>query len=126
MEDNQVNQFVAVKILKNWGIETMICDNGLEAVKLLSRESFNLILLDLHMPVMDGYEACKIIRDKSSEVIDHEVPVIALSADAFTDNKQRILDVGMNDFSTKPISQAELFEKMYAILTDNRRKHEQQ
>lgn len=116
VEDNQVNQFVAVKILKSWGINTRISENGLEAVKLLSRESFDLILLDLHMPVMDGYEACKIIRKESSDVLNHKVPVIALSADAFTDNKQKILEVGMNDFSTKPINQNELYEKMYRLI----------
>jgi len=116
VEDNQVNQFVAVKILKSWGINTRISENGLEAVKLLSRESFDLILLDLHMPVMDGYEACKIIRQESSNVLNHKVPIIALSADAFTDNKQKILDVGMNDFSTKPINQNELYEKMYRLI----------
>jgi signal transduction histidine kinase/CheY-like chemotaxis protein len=119
VEDNQVNQFVAVKILKNWGIESMICENGVEAIKMLSRETFDLILLDLHMPLMDGYETCKIIRDRNSEVIDHDVPVIALSADAFTENRQRILDVGMNDFTTKPINQTELYTKMLALLKTN-------
>ncbi|MCF8364196.1 MAG: response regulator [Bacteroidales bacterium] len=116
VEDNQVNQFVAVKILKSWGINTRICENGLEAIKLLSLEKFDLVLLDIHMPVMDGYEACKIIRKETSGVLDHSVPVIALSADAFTDNKQKIIDVGMNDFSTKPINQNELYEKMYKLL----------
>ncbi len=56
VEDNQINQFVAVKILKNWGIQTQICENGEEAIRLLSSKTFDLILLDLHMPVMDGYE----------------------------------------------------------------------
>jgi CheY-like chemotaxis protein len=119
VEDNQVNQFVAVKILKNWGIEPIICENGVEAIKMLSRETFDLILLDLHMPLMDGYETCKIIRDKNSSVINHDVPVIALSADAFTQNRQRILDVGMNDFTTKPINQTELYTKMLALLKIN-------
>lgn len=116
VEDNQVNQFVAVKILKSWGVNTRICENGLEATKLLSHENFDLVLLDLHMPVMDGYEACTIIRNKASMVLNHEVPVIALSADAFTDNKQKIFDVGMDDFSTKPINQNELYGKMHKLL----------
>ena len=119
VEDNQVNQFVAVKILKNWGIESMICENGVEAIDLLSQDSFDLILLDLHMPLMDGYETCTRIRDVKSKVKNHDVPVIALSADAFTENRQRIHDVGMDDFTTKPINQTELYDKMYALLKNN-------
>lgn len=122
VEDNQVNQFIAAKILKNRGIDSMICDNGLEAVQLLAKERFDLILLDLHMPVMDGYEACRIIRDPASDVLDHDVPVIALSADAFTDNISKIHKTGMNDFSAKPINQNELYDKMYALLK-NRKSH---
>ncbi len=112
VEDNVVNQFVAVSVLKNWGVETSVCNNGQEAITALSREKYNLVLLDLHMPVMDGYETCKIIRDPSSGVLDHKVPVLALSADAFIDNKRKVLDAGMNDFATKPINQQNLYEKI--------------
>lgn len=116
VEDNRVNQFVAAKILENWGVEIVICNNGVEAIKVLSQQSFDLILLDLHMPLMDGYETCAVIRDKSSGVLDHDVPVIALTADAFLDNKKQVLAAGMDDFATKPINQAELYEKMSALL----------
>jgi signal transduction histidine kinase len=119
VEDNQVNQFVAARILKNWGMNIRICENGLEAVKVLGSETFDIILMDLHMPVMDGYEACGVIRDKNSKVIDHDIPIIAISADAFTENRQRIIDIGMNDFSTKPINQKELYQKMVNLIKPN-------
>lgn len=116
VEDNRVNQFVAKKILGTWGIEPTLCSNGVEAIEVLSKESFDVILLDLHMPLMDGYETCSVIRDTSSDVIDHEVPIIALSADAFVDSKKSVIEIGMDDFATKPIDQAQLYEKMHTLI----------
>lgn len=124
VEDNVINQFVAVSVLKNWGVETAVCNNGEEAITKLSVEKYNLILLDLHMPVMDGYETCKIIRDPSSSVLDHQVPIIALSADAFIDNKNKVLEAGMDDFATKPINQLNLYEKILKYTKNNAENHE--
>ncbi|HMA65085.1 MAG: PAS domain S-box protein, partial [Fibrobacterota bacterium] len=83
VEDSLINQEVAVGILKNLGFETIkVAFNGSEAIELLKKESFNIVLMDLQMPEMDGFQATKIIRDESSAVLDHNVPIIAMTANA--------------------------------------------
>ncbi len=109
VEDNKINQFVAGKILKKWGINFDFANNGIEALSFLSKNKYQLVLMDLQMPEMNGYEATEEIRNGKTPGIDAQIPIIGLSADAFSETKDRVLEIGMNDFATKPIIQEELY-----------------
>lgn len=116
VEDNTINQFVAASVLKKWNIKVDIANNGKEAIEVLNQKVYDLILLDLHMPVMDGYETCRKIRKGEVKKENRKIPVIALSADAFVDSKFRVFETGMNDFATKPINRKELLKVLLKYL----------
>jgi len=82
--------------------------NGIEALEALKHSPYDLILMDCQMPEMDGFEATRIIRDRASAVLDHDVPVIAMTAAAFPEDRARALASGMSDFMTKPVDRAVL------------------
>ncbi len=103
VEDNPVNQQVALALLKKLGYRAEAVDNGADAVRLLERETFDLVLMDCQMPVMDGYEATRIVRDPSSAVRDHRIPIVALTANAMAGDRERCLAVGMSDYMPKPV-----------------------
>lgn len=111
-EDNKINQFLATKLLQGWQAEVSIAQNGLDVLSLLQSQSFDVILMDLQMPEMDGYEATGIIRKEEKENGKPAIPIIALTADAFEETKKTVLHVGMNDFVTKPFKQDELLLKI--------------
>jgi signal transduction histidine kinase/CheY-like chemotaxis protein len=108
VEDNAVNQQVATHMLKNMGCDVDIAQHGREALVRLSSASYDLVLMDCQMPHMDGYEATRIIRDRSSAVLNHDVCVIAMTANAFAEDRARCLGAGMHDFLAKPVSQQAL------------------
>jgi len=114
VEDNKVNQIIAQKFLKQWGINITIAENGKEALKKLELDNFELILMDLQMPEMDGYETTKRIR--SSNTSYQNIPIIALSASAMLQIRDKALVIGMNDFVTKPFNPNELYAKMLNLL----------
>ncbi|MFY0601249.1 MAG: response regulator [Cyclobacteriaceae bacterium] len=114
VEDNKINQIVASKFLKKWNCEVTIANNGKEAVKSSQAATFDLILMDLQMPVMDGFEASEEIRSMDVNG-SKNVPIIALTADVFPEVKERVLSSGMNDFMTKPFDP----EKLYFTITSN-------
>lgn len=115
-EDNRMNQLVAKQIFKKWNVDLQIANTGLEAVQFLIEKSYDVVLMDLQMPEMNGYEAAEYIRDPDTAVINHAVPIIALTADAFPETKSKVLDIGMNDFLMKPFKQEELYEKITQFL----------
>ena len=92
-------------MLKRLGVYATLADNGEEAVQALAREDFDLVLMDCQMPLLDGYQATERIR-----AIDagKRIPIVALTANAFTEDRQRCLDAGMDDYVAKPITIAEL------------------
>jgi CheY-like chemotaxis protein len=112
VEDNKMNQIVAKQMLAKWKTQVTVANNGVEAIDILSKSTFNIVLMDLQMPEMDGYEATRIVRESSSKVLDHEVPIIALTADAFNDTRERIIEIGASDFLPKPYKPEQLFEKI--------------
>ncbi|MFN4083463.1 MAG: response regulator [Bacteroidia bacterium] len=122
VEDNTMNQMVAKQFFKKWNNTISIANNGLEAIKILSEpnNNFDIVLMDLQMPEMSGYQAAEIIRSSNSTIINHDIPIIALSADAFMETRQKVLEVGMNDFVTKPFKPDELYNKV-AMYTSKRR-----
>ncbi len=111
VEDNKVNQLVASKLLQKFGYAHRIAENGEEALKQLAERSFDAILMDCQMPVMDGFEATRTIRLMEQNTGQH-IPIIGLTANALDGDKERCLDCGMDDFSTKPIKIDELKDKL--------------
>ena len=110
-EDNLVNQKVMQSFLRKWGVDATIVGNGLEAIEELKKGDFDLILMDLEMPEMDGYEAATFIRNME-DASKKDVPIIALTAAALSDVKEKVYSVGMNDFVTKPFNPVELRRKL--------------
>ena len=108
VEDNFVNQRVALYMLNKLGYPVDVARHGREAVDMLSRSTYDLVLMDCQMPEMDGFEATRIIRDRNSTVLDHDVPVIAMTANAFPADRARALAGGMNDFLAKPVDRSVL------------------
>lgn len=106
-EDNTLNQLVVISFLKKWGVESVIAVNGREALTLITRKTFDLILMDLQMPEMSGYEVTERIRAMDDPYYKN-VPIVALTASAMTEIKDRIRAVGMNDFLPKPFQPHEL------------------
>ena len=112
VEDNKVNQYLAHAMLKLWHAEVVISEDGLDAVERLKIESYDLVLMDLQMPVMDGFEATVHIREQ----LKLRLPIIGLSANALSDERERSLQVGMNDFVTKPFQPELLYEKIHSFI----------
>ncbi|MBF0107123.1 MAG: response regulator [Deltaproteobacteria bacterium] len=103
VDDNIVNQRVAKGILEKLGYGVDISDNGREAVDLLAQKNYPLVLMDIQMPVMDGVEAVKVIRDEGSRVLNHKIPVVFMTAHATRHDRDRFMACGINDYLTKPI-----------------------
>ncbi len=105
VEDNPVNQLVAKGMLAKQGLEVELANNGQQALERLQEGDFALVLMDCNMPVMDGYEASRRIRQNPAW---QQLPVIALTANALSDERQRCLAAGMNDYLAKPFRREEL------------------
>jgi PAS domain S-box-containing protein len=103
-EDNITNQQVAIGILKRLGLRTEAVVNGAEAVTALETTPYDLVLMDVQMPEMDGLEATRHIRDPKSAVLRHDVPIVAMTAHAMQGDRERCLEAGMNDYVSKPVS----------------------
>jgi CheY-like chemotaxis protein len=116
-EDNPVNQLVGRGILRKLGIEQVdIVGNGFEALHALSEKRYDLVLMDMQMPEMDGLEATRAIRDPTSMVIDHAIPILALTANARSEDQVECSQAGMNGFVSKPINVTQLATALSAWL----------
>lgn len=111
VEDNKVNQILAKKFLSNWGAKYQVAENGQVAVDLFKNNDFDVILMDLQMPVMDGYESARQMR-LLEEQTNKFTPIIALTASTLLNERERIVQVGMNDFLSKPFNPNELYQKI--------------
>ncbi|MBI5445778.1 MAG: response regulator, partial [Deltaproteobacteria bacterium] len=112
VEDNAVNQVLIQSLLERKGWSICVVDDGRAAVELLSREDFDAVLMDVQMPVMDGYEATRALRDMERERPEtaRRTPVIGLTAHALREDRQRCLQAGMDDYLAKPVEPRELYE----------------
>jgi len=108
VEDNKVNQKVAKGILNRLGFQCDIVEHGAKALEVLKEKVYDLIFMDIQMPVMDGLTASKAIRDPKTQVRRHDVPIVAMTAHAMKDSRQQCLDAGMDDFISKPIDPTEV------------------
>ncbi|MEO1258074.1 MAG: response regulator [Bacteroidota bacterium] len=115
VEDNKINQLVVAKMLKKLGMQVTLASQGFEALELVETNDFDLILMDIQMPEMDGYRATAEIRRHLVES-KRDVPIIALTASAFLTEKEKAVLFGMNDHVGKPFSPGELTEKIYKCL----------
>jgi signal transduction histidine kinase/CheY-like chemotaxis protein len=104
VEDNEINQKVVSVMLKKFGLHIEIAQNGLEAIGMLENQEFDLVFMDVQMPVMGGFDATKEIRNLKSKVKNHEITIIAMTANSLSGDKEECLQAGMNDYISKPIS----------------------
>ncbi len=128
-EDNRVNQMVAKGILNKLGLHFIdIANNGVECLEKLIQEplgqdkatrSYDLVLMDCQMPEMDGYEASRQIRSANAGELNKKIPIIAMTANAMADDKQKCLDAGMDDYLSKPVDPDLLIVKLLHWLADN-------
>ena len=114
VEDNDINQLVAKDILEQAGIRVSIASNGEEAIKHVHANKFDAVLMDVQMPIMDGYKATEILRETYPSA---QLPIIAMTANALTGDRERSIESGMNDYISKPINPDILFETLVKWLT---------
>ena len=119
VEDLSFNQELAIAVLDKHDIT--LADNGREAVDILEKKRFDMVLMDIQMPIMDGFEATAIIRNRESDVLDHDVFIVAMTAHATREDRQKCLDGGMSDYLSKPLEPDDLFtiiDKQFGITAD--------
>ena len=118
VEDNLINQEVAMELLSDLSQQVSIAHNGQEALKALESNSFDLVLMDCHMPIMDGYEATQFIRSKAIVAAgkDTPIPIIAMTANAMEGDMEKCLDAGMDDYLSKPVDVKALERKLRRYL----------
>jgi CheY-like chemotaxis protein len=111
-EDNFTNRQVALSILEKLGLDADAVASGAAAVQALESIPYDLVLMDVQMPVMDGIEATRQIRSPESAVPNHHIPIIAMTAHAMPGDRERFLGLGMNDYVSKPVSARALAEAL--------------
>jgi CheY-like chemotaxis protein len=124
VEDNYINQQVVIEMLKNLHCGYHLAENGQDALNVLSShtESFDLILMDCQMPLMNGYEATRHIRANENEQFDRNIPIVALTANAMKGDDVKCFEAGMNDYLSKPFLSEQLAEILHKwVLVDRRR-----
>lgn len=115
-EDVALNQLLMKVVLSNLGFKPHIAGNGMEAIEMLKENTYDIILMDLHMPYIDGFQATEIIRNE----MGMDTPIIALTADVTSADIQKSKTLGMNDYATKPIDQKKLYAKIMNVLKGNK------
>jgi two-component system sensor histidine kinase/response regulator len=114
-EDNAVNRTLAAHLLTRRGHQPVLASNGREALDILAREPIDLVLMDLQMPEVDGFEATGIIRAQERTTGEH-LPIVALTAHAMEGDRQRCLDADMDGYVSKPVNAVELFEVIDRVM----------
>jgi len=116
VEDNLVNRMIALEMLRSLGIEVIEADDGAQALALLARHPVDLVLMDCHMPVMDGYTATRQIREREAQLGLPRVPIVALTANAFDEDASHAREAGMDAHLAKPYTRGQLRELMATFL----------
>ncbi len=108
VEDNLLNQKLAIRVLNDFGFKIELAENGLIAIGMLKNGNYDIVIMDLQMPVMDGYEATKIIRQEFKS----SIPIVAMTAHSIVGEMEKCINIGMNDYISKPFSPHELYNKI--------------
>lgn len=116
VEDNGINQLLIVKVLQKREFEIDVADNGVIALNMLKDKDYDIILMDLQMPEMDGYEVTRIIRNLENN--KKGVPIVAMTAHTIKGERERCIEIGMDDYVPKPFNVDELFDKMFNLVKD--------
>ena len=124
VEDNAVNQTLALRLLEKRGYFVIVASNGREAVAALERDQFDVVLMDIQMPVMNGFEATGAIRAKE-KLTGRHIPIIAMTAHALIGDQQRCISAGMDAYVSKPIRTSELFSTIDSMVPNKTRTGEQ-
>jgi len=123
VDDSEINQQLAKEILSNWGMSVTLANNGQESIERLEAENFDLVLMDIQMPIMDGYEATQIIR---SQLNLSAIPIVAMTAHAMQGDREKMIAIGMSDYISKPFKLESFFTTLEKCLHSNpgyREKH---
>jgi CheY-like chemotaxis protein len=126
VEDHLYSRKLTTQILNRLGLNVAVAGNGLEAVEALRRELYDLVLMDIEMPVMDGLSAARTIRHSDSRIMDPDVPIIALTAHAYEEDRLMCLKAGMNDYLLKPIDPDALKSIIDRFVICDGQTHEEQ
>jgi CheY-like chemotaxis protein len=115
VEDDELNRDMLSRRLQRQGLEISIAVNGREAVEMASRGRYDLVLMDISLPVMDGYEATRVLREQQQT---RDLPIIGLSAHAMVGDREKALQAGCDDYDTKPVDLPRLLNKINTLLAD--------
>ncbi len=115
-EDNPVNQKLILRLLAKLGLGADLAEDGSEAIRMMAGTDYDVVLMDIQMPVMGGFEATAAIRDGTADVANPTVPIIALTANALNSDRERCLEAGMTDYVSKPIDRAKLITVLESCL----------
>lgn len=118
-EDNEINQEIAVELLEDAGLKVIVANNGKEAVDKAKQFTFDCVLMDMQMPVMDGYEATRTLRGMKQF---KNIPIIAMTANAMAGDREKCLEAGMNDHVAKPVNTKELFDALNKWIPEQEKK----
>jgi PAS domain S-box-containing protein len=118
-EDNEMNQMLALKIFARWNLHLEIAENGQRAIEKIKAGNFDLVLMDIQMPVMDGYEATRQIRN-TLQPPKSNIPIIAMTAHAMVGEAEKCMALGMDDYISKPFNQQDLYDKICTVLNKKR------
>lgn len=116
VEDNELNRFLALTILKKWNATIYVAENGLEAIEAVRNKPIDIVLMDIQMPVMDGVASAIAIRKE----LHSNIPIVALTANALESEKEKCWQAGMNEYITKPYKPDYLLEKIHLLTKSNR------
>jgi CheY-like chemotaxis protein len=123
-EDNELNQRLAKKVLSDFNFIVEVADNGNKALHKLEHGDFDIILMDIQMPELDGYAATRIIRGKFSES-KKNIPIIAMTAHAMSGEIQKCMDAGMNEYISKPFKSDDLYNKICMLVGERKQQEEE-
>ena len=121
VEDNKLNQVLAKTVILSWGWQVELAENGLIALDKLEEQDFDIVLMDIQLPEMDGYEAARTIRSKFTDTKKRFVPIIALTAHAMPSEEKKCFIAGMNGYISKPFTPRVLYAKIVSVINDSKK-----
>ncbi|GAA6136157.1 hypothetical protein NBRC116188_29470 [Oceaniserpentilla sp. 4NH20-0058] len=116
VEDNAINRMVAQCQLEDLGLEVELAQNGQVAIEVLEQTTYDIVFMDCQMPIMDGFEASRMIRDPQSKVLDHDTPIIAMTANVIKGDREKCIAAGMSDYVSKPVDPDKLAQTLMKWL----------